>query len=107
MKLVTLISKEKSCILEKPECNPGKCERAKGHFDRVNDAVYDMLTHEEGITRELISQYAEKHCVCPFEMCLDVASWADGVVCDYNYVFDPNVYLKRFWRGIKNKIMCS
>ena len=103
MKLVTLISKEKSCILEKPECNPGKCERAKGHFDRVNDAVYDMLTHEEGITRELISQYAEKHCVCPFEMCLDVASWADGVVCDYNYVFDPNVYLKRFLAGDKKQ----
>lgn len=99
MKLISLISKEKSCILEKPECNPVRCDRARGHFDRINDAVYDMLTHEEGITRELILQYAEKHCVCPFEMCLDVATWSDGVICDYNYVFDPNVYLKRFLSG--------
>lgn len=97
MKLVTLTSKEKSCILDKPDCNPEKCERARGHFDRVNDAVYDMLTHEEGITRELILSYAEKHRVCPFEMCLDVTTWADGVICDYNYVFDPNVALKRFF----------
>lgn len=99
MKLVTLTSKEKSCILDKPDCNPIRCERAKGHYDRVNDAVYDMLTHEEGITRDLVFAYAEKHRVCPFEMCLDVTTWSDGIICDYNYVFDPNVYLRRFFAG--------
>ncbi len=96
-KTVTITAKEKICILEKPDCNPQACPRAKGHFDRVNDAVFDLLTHEEGISRELINSYAEKHEVCPFEMCLDVCSWADGIICDYNYVFDPNVYLKRFF----------
>ena len=96
-RFVTITSKEKICILEKPECNPGSCPRAKGHFDRVNAAVFDMLTSEETITRELIEQYAEKHNVCPFEMCLDVSTWADAVVCDYNYVFDPTVALKRFF----------
>ena len=50
-RFVTITSKEKICILEKPECNPGSCPRAKGHFDRVNDAVFDMLTSEETITR--------------------------------------------------------
>ncbi len=96
-RFVTITSKEKICILDKPECNPGSCERAKGHLDRVNDAVFDMLTSEETITRELIEQYAAKHRVCPFEMCLDVSTWADAVVCDYNYVFDPTVALKRFF----------
>jgi len=96
-KTVTITAKEKICILEKPDCNPVACPRAKGHFDRVNDAVFDMLTHEEGISRDLILQYAEKHTVCPFEMCLDVCTWADGIICDYNYVFDPNVYLRRFF----------
>ncbi|MBO5199213.1 MAG: ATP-dependent DNA helicase [Lachnospiraceae bacterium] len=102
-KLVTLTAKEKICVLEKPECNPSACERANGHFDRVNDAVFDMLLHEEGITRELILQYAEKHKVCPFEMCLDVTTWADGIICDYNYVFDPNVYLRRFFTAEKKQ----
>lgn len=102
-RFVTITSKEKICVLEKPECNPVSCPRAKGHLDRVNDAVFDMLTNEETITRQLIEQYAEKHMVCPFEMCLDVATWADAVVCDYNYVFDPTVALKRFFADEKKQ----
>ena len=102
-RFVTITSKEKICVLEKPECNPEKCPRAKGHFDRVNQAVFDILTQEEIITRTLIEQYAQKHMVCPFEMCLDVAVWADAVICDYNYVFDPNVALKRFFAEEKKQ----
>lgn len=101
LKVVTITAKEKVCILDKPDCNPGSCNRAKGFFDRVNDAVYDLLTNENKISRELINSYAEKHCVCPFEMCLDVTLWADAVICDYNYVFDPNVYLRRFFGNDK------
>ena len=98
-KTVTITAKEKICVLEKPECNPFSCPRAKGHFDRVNEALYDMLTSETNITRELIERYAEKHMVCPFEFCLDLTLWADAVICDYNYVFDPTVALKRFFSG--------
>ena len=98
-KTVTITAKEKICVLEKPECNPFTCPRAKGHFDRVNDALFDMLTNEKNITRELIEFYAEKHMVCPFEFCLDLTLWADAVICDYNYVFDPTVSLKRFFAG--------
>lgn len=101
LKVVTITAKEKVCILDKPDCNPGACPRAKGYFDRVNDAVYDLLTHENEITREDIAAYAEKHCVCPFEMGLDVTLWSDAIICDYNYVFDPNVYLRRFFANDK------
>ncbi len=97
LKCVTITSKEKICLLEKPDCNPVACERAKGHFDRVNDAVYDMLTHEEMVDRTTIEKYAEKHMVCPFEMSLDVATWSDAVICDYNYIFDPRAHLRRFF----------
>ena len=96
-KCVTITAKEKVCVLPKPACNPDDCPRAKGHFDRVNACVYDMLNNEGSITRELILSYAEKYNVCPFEMCLDVTTWADAVICDYNYLFDPNVYLRRFF----------
>ena len=97
LKAVTITAKEKVCVLEKPACNPDECPRAKGHFDRVNDCVYEMLTKEGRITRDLILEYAAKYNVCPFEMCLDVTTWADAVICDYNYLFDPNVYLRRFF----------
>lgn len=96
-KTVILTARDKICFLEEADCNPVACPYAKGHFDRINDAVYDMLTHEVSFTRELIEAYAQKHQVCPFEMCLDMSLFADGVICDYNYVFDPHVYLRRFF----------
>lgn len=99
---VTITAKEKLCFLGKPDCNPEACPYARGHFDRVNDAVYEMIHKEQQITREVILSYAENHQVCPFEFCLDITSWADGIICDYNYVFDPNVRLKRYF-GEKTK----
>lgn len=97
IKNITLTAKEKICILDKPQCNPGACTRALGHFDRINDAVYDVLTHEDNISRECILQYAAKHNVCPFEMSLDISSWCDAIIGDYNYAFDPTACLKRFF----------
>jgi len=97
MKAVTLTAKEKICFCEETECNPDNCPYAKGHFDRVNDAVYDMITSTNDMNRESIEVYARKHQVCPFEMSLDVSLWVDAVICDYNYVFDPNAHLRRFF----------
>ena len=94
---VTITAKEKLCFCEKTECTPEKCPWAKGHFDRVNDAVYELWTAEQSFSREKILEQAEKWKVCPFEMCLDLSSWVDGVICDYNYVFDPNAHLRRFF----------
>ena len=96
-KFVTLTARDKICIFDEARCNPKQCERAKGHYDRVNAAVFDMITHETAMSREVIEAYAGKHCVCPFEMQLDAALWVDGLICDYNYVFDPRVNLKRYF----------
>ncbi len=101
-KVIQITAKEKMCLCEEMECNPVHCPYAKGHYDRVNDAVYDLLQKEDMLTREVILQQAEEHCVCPFELGLDLATWCDNIICDYNYVFDPNVYLKRFFaEGVK------
>ncbi len=99
-KSATITAKDKICMLESdtgPECNPMVCPYAKGHYDRVNEAVYDIITHEDVISRRVIEAYAAKHRVCPFECCLDVTYWMDAIICDYNYAFDPHVCLKRFF----------
>lgn len=101
-KSVILTAKEKICFMEKAECNPENCPYAKGHYDRINDAVFDLLTGEESFTREQIERYAQKHQVCPFEMCLDLSLFSDAIICDYNYLFDPHVYLKRFFGDSQN-----
>ena len=94
---VTITAKEKLCPMERIDCNPDACPYAKGHYDRVNDAVFDIIHKEQGITRETVLEYAERFFVCPFEFCLDISSWVDGIICDYNYVFDPNARLKRYF----------
>ncbi len=94
---VVITAKEKMCVMEELKCNPEYCPRAKGHYDRINDAVFDLINNESDITREIIAAYAEKYQVCPFEMSLDVSNWVNGIVCDYNYVFDPGVCLKRYF----------
>jgi len=96
-KTVILTAKEKICFMEETECNPGACPYADGHYDRINEAIYDLLTHEDHYNREMVETYARKYKVCPFEMSLDMSLFSDGIICDYNYVFDPHVYLKRFF----------
>ncbi len=94
---VTITAKEKLCVLEKPECHPDACPYARGHFDRVNAAVFALIHQETAIDREKLIAYAKQYQVCPFEFCLDISLWVDGIICDYNYVFDPNVRLKRYF----------
>ncbi|MDF2984609.1 MAG: 2 domain protein [Eubacterium sp.] len=94
---LTLTAKDKICFQNEVICNPDSCEYARGHFNRVNTALIDILENSENLSREIIEEYAEKHRVCPFEFALDISLWADCVICDYNYVFDPRVYLKRFF----------
>ena len=101
-KTLSITAKEKLCFLGEADCNPQKCPYAEGHFDRVNDAVFEILNHRDTYLREDLLEQAEKYRVCPYELCLDISNWVDGVICDYNYVFDPKVHLKRFFGdGVK------
>lgn len=96
-KVLVLTAKEKICPLEETDCNPVHCPYAKGHYDRVNNAVFEMLNDTDDFSREAILKQSEEWKVCPFEMSLDLALWMDVVICDYNYVFDPTAHLKRFF----------
>ncbi|MTI66130.1 MAG: ATP-dependent DNA helicase [Firmicutes bacterium] len=97
LKTLTLTAKDKICFKEESNCNPDDCEFAKGHFNRVNEALLDIFKNEVSLTRKVIEDYAKKYKVCPFEFSLDLTLFSDCVICDYNYVFDPRVYLKRFF----------
>jgi len=96
---IVITAKEKICSNEICDCNPAACPYAKGHFDRVNECLYAIITGEERFSRDLIERYANEYQVCPYELSLDVSIFADSVICDYNYVFDPHVYLRRYFSG--------
>ncbi|MBC2137011.1 ATP-dependent DNA helicase [Listeria innocua] len=94
---VTITAKDKICFLDERKCDPEHCQFARGYYDRLNEALFDMLQTEENITRSVVEEFARKYTLCPFELSLDVALFCDVIVCDYNYLFDPVVYLKRFF----------
>lgn len=92
---VTLTARDKICFKEQTICQKDHCEYANGYYDTINEAVLDILNHEDALTREVLEEYALKHKVCPFEFSIDLAYEVDTVICDYNYVYDPRVSLKR------------
>lgn len=94
---VTLTAKEKICFKEKTKCNPEYCEYAKDYYEKVNDVIHNMLQKDSTFGRDVIEKYSREYKVCPFELSLDLSLWCDGIVCDYNYAFDPRARLKRFF----------
>jgi len=97
LKSITLRAKDKICLNGDATCNPENCNNAKGHYDRINDAVMDIINNQDLITPDITTEYADKHKVCPHEFALDISLWCDVVIGDYNHVFDPVVYLRRFF----------
>jgi Rad3-related DNA helicase len=100
-KSITLRAKEKICPKDECICNPDYCSYAKGHYDRANDALMDMLENNDIINPDITMEYSRKHQVCPYELQLDATLYCDLVIGDYNHVFDPVVYLHRFFSGEK------
>jgi Rad3-related DNA helicase len=100
---VTLTAKDKVCYQDETRCTKEYCEFSDGYYDRVNEAITDMLSHETGMSRQVIETYARKHRVCPFEFSLDAAYASDAIICDYNYIFDPRVSLKRLFEDQKRR----
>lgn len=103
LRTIVLTAKDKICFCRDAdgnrngECNPDGCPYAKGHFSRVNDALYDLLGRCDLYSRAAVEACAREHRVCPFELQLDATLWCDCIVGDYNYLFDPQVYLRRFF----------
>jgi DNA excision repair protein ERCC-2 len=93
---VTLTAKEKICFCPPVNCDPEVCIFARGYFDKVKLALEELDQHQ-AFTRPVIEEIARKYEICPFEFSLDLALWVDCIICDYNYVFDPRVYLHRFF----------
>ena len=96
-KVTTITAKERICFMDEVKCDPKFCPYAAGYFDRINEATKDLFESEQLFNRSRIETYAKKHQVCPFEFSLAMASISDAVIGDYNYMFDPRAFLRRFF----------
>ena len=97
IKTIEISAKEKICFMNECKCNPDYCPFAKNYYQKQKLAIWDLLNNGHFYSREQISEVAKKYECCPFELSLDLSLYSDVIVCDYNYLFDPQVYLKRFF----------
>ncbi len=97
IKYVSLTAKEKICFNPDMNCSGDECEFAKGYYDRITEARESVFS-ADAFNAEKIREIASRHRICPFELSLDLALWVECIICDLNYVFDPRVYLRRFFQ---------
>ncbi len=97
IKSLVLTAKDKICLNPGTGCDGDECRYALGYYDRIQDVLKDLYQCD-AFTQDFISETAEKFSVCPFELSLDLSLFSDCIICDYNYVFDPRVYLRRFFQ---------
>lgn len=98
-KCAVLSAKEKSCMLEKPSCNPEDCEYARGYYDRLAENLERTVKENTVMSLESIMPLCKQEKLCPFEFLLDLSMYADIIICDYNYVFNPQAVLKRYFEA--------
>lgn len=104
-KTIILTAKEKACCNGSFDCNPDRCIYAKDYYGKVKKAILYILENENSISLEILQKYAEKYKVCPFELSLDLSMYCDGIICDYNYIFDPKVSLRRLLEADNNIVL--
>lgn len=102
-KVVTISAKEKMCLNAEVKCNPEDCIYARDYYTKINEIINTIIVREDFFSREKIRSFGEEFKVCPFELSLDISDWVDGIICDYNYAFDPRVKLKRVFEQDNSK----
>ncbi|MBQ8415643.1 MAG: ATP-dependent DNA helicase [Clostridia bacterium] len=106
LRTVVLTAREQICKNEMAKCspvgvsrhcNPLDCPYAKGFYDRAPLAICELMEKQSGYPRRTLEETAEKYSICPYELQLELSELCDIIICDYNYVFDPQVYLRRYF----------
>ncbi len=110
LRTVVLYAKEQMCLLEtgpatgsESHCNPADCPYARGYYDRADAAVLELLGRQNGFPRSILLETARKYGICPYELSLDLSLWCEIIICDYNYAFDPAVYLRRYFDPVEGE----
>ena len=103
--IIEILAKEKVCFCPGKACNPDECPFAKGYYTKIRNIVKDSILNRRVFSTEDIIEIAKHNAICPFELSLDLSLYNDIIVCDYNYFFDPIVYLKRFFDSDASNVL--
>ncbi len=107
---ISLSAKEYMCLCDKKlsgrlknSCRPDICKYARDYYKKRDSVIFTMLSNHREFNRELIMKYAKEYEVCPYELSLDLSEYCDLIICDYNYVFSPLVYLRRYFDNVSER----
>lgn len=95
--VIEILAKDKVCFSKGKACNPDECPFAKGYYSKIREIIKGSILSKDVFSTDEIVSIARNNAVCPFELQLDLSLYTDIIICDYNYFFDPMVYLKRFF----------
>ena len=98
-----LVAKDKICLSPGKGCNPDECPYAKGYYSKLKSVVKKALSEWNRFDSAYVISLAEKECMCPFELQLDLSLYSDVVICDYNYFYDPLVFLERYFDPLNDQ----
>ncbi len=96
-------AKDRICGRLKLSCRPDVCKYAKDYYKKRDSVIFTMLSNHREFNRDIIMKYAREYEVCPYELSLDLSEYCDLIICDYNYVFSPLVYLRRYFDDVKER----
>ena len=102
---ITIMAKEKVCKCPGKACNPDECPFTKGYYSKIKDIIKESIEKYPMFSTENVVEIADHYAVCPFELSLDLSLYVDIIICDYNYFFDPMVYLKRYFDNDASKML--
>lgn len=101
LRAIHISSKEKCCVTYKPSkrrnCDPKHCQVTRAYYDKVNEALKELLENYRIYTKEIIDTVSAKYSICSYELSLELSEWCELVVCDYNYLFDLQAYFRRYF----------
>ncbi len=93
---VQVRAKERMCANDRILCHEEFCRFARDYPEKMEHS--NLLTRlREGqahLDPDVVFEEARREEVCPFEVQLELASRADAIVADYNYVFEPAAALR-------------
>lgn len=102
---IEILAKDKVCFCPGKACNPDECPYAKDYYTKIRKIIKDSIINRNLFSTEDIIAIAQHNAICPFELSLDLSLYNDIIVCDYNYFFDPIVYLKRFFDSDASNVL--
>lgn len=94
---IVITAKDKICFCKGKACNPDECPYAQGYYNKIQGVLQYSLLNYGTFDYDTIVSIAENNQICPFELELDLSLFCDIIVCDYNYMFDPISYMKRYF----------